>query len=59
MTPSAPAFSLALYSSMACAVSFEPPPVMMDARPALTDLPTSTSRSFSASVRVLVSPVVP
>src|SRR5688572_973306 len=59
MMPSAPAFSLALYSSIAWAVSFEPPPVMIFARPAATSLPASTSRIFSASVSVDVSPVVP
>src|SRR5690606_32432809 len=44
---------------MAWAVSFEPPPVMIFARPDATLLPTSTSLSFSASVSVEVSPVVP
>src|SRR3990170_2328876 len=44
---------------MACAVSLDPPPVMILARPLATDFPTSTSLIFSGSVRVLVSPVVP
>ena len=59
MTPSAPAASLALYSCIAWAVSLEPPPVMILALPAETLLPTFTSCNFSASVSVLVSPVVP
>jgi hypothetical protein len=59
MMPSAPARSLARYSSIAWAVSFEPPPVMIRARPEATSLPTSTRRIFSGSVRVEVSPVVP
>ena len=37
---------------MACAVSLEPPPVMILARPAATSLPTSTRRIFSGSVSV-------
>src|SRR5215207_358282 len=44
---------------MACAVSLDPPPVMILARPAATLLPTSTRRIFSGSVSVDVSPVVP
>jgi hypothetical protein len=59
MTPSAPASSLCLYSSMAWAVSLDPPPVMTFARPATTFFATFTSLTFSLSVRVLVSPVVP